>query len=63
MHNCSAIVSIMKQAYSCTTEGQCVNLIKQLLTEVKHKGVHSTVSYIISDTIQCYMKGDNCLVK
>jgi len=63
MHNCSVIISIIKQAYNCTTEGQCVNLIKQLLTEVKHKGVHSTVFYIISDTIQCYTKGDNWLVK
>jgi len=30
---------------------------------VKHKGVHSTVFNIISDTIQCYTKGENCLVK
>jgi len=57
------IISIIKQAYKCATESQCVNLIKQLLTEVKHKGVLSTVFNIISDTIQCYTKGDNCLVK
>jgi hypothetical protein len=58
------IISIIKQAYNCRNESQCVNLIKQLQTEVKHKGVHSTVFNIISNnTIQCYTKGENCLVK
>jgi hypothetical protein len=57
------IISIIKQAYNCTIESQYVNLIKQLQTEVKHKGVHSTVFSIISNTIQCYTKGENCVVK
>jgi len=45
MHNCSVIISIIKQAYNCTTEGQCVNLIKQLLTCETQRSTQYSILY------------------